>query len=84
MPAAGGISIRRADGADELDKGTTTINSPGAPVLSSSAETTIAGRVLPGSPARPAPSATSQTSPRRGGSVEPILEGAFPLAELGL
>jgi len=41
------------------------------------------GESSPGSPTRPAPSATSQTSPRRGTSVETILEGAFPLAEFG-
>ncbi len=78
MPAEGSISMRSADGARELDRGTTTMSSPGASVLSSSTETTIAGRVLPGSPARAAPSATSQTSPRRGGVSRVHPRGCFP------
>lgn len=84
MPAGGATSTRSADGDSELDKGTTTIRSPGAPVLSSSSETTTAGRVLPGSPARPAPSATSQISRRRGASAKAILESGFPFPQLGL
>jgi hypothetical protein len=84
IPALAGISTRMADGACELDSGTTTIRSVEAPVVNSSTETTTAGRVLPGSPARAAPSATSQVSPQRGASVEAILEGGLPRADLGL
>lgn len=53
-PAVGATPTRSADGACELDSGTTTIRSAGEPVLSSSTETTTAGLALPGSPRRPA------------------------------
>ena len=84
IPAIGATSTRSADEASELDKGTTTISSPGEPVTSASSEATTAGRVLPGSPARPAPSATSQTSRRRGESGEAIAKGGLPLLDFGL
>ena len=68
IPAVGDTGGRRLDGALELESGTTTTSSSSTPTKSSSAEMTIAGRFLPGSPRRAAPSETSQTSPRRGGS----------------
>ncbi len=83
-PARGPTSMRSADGARELDMGTTMINSSGAPDESWSLETTTAGRVFPGSPARPAPSATSQISPRRGVSANTVADGRIPILQLGL
>src|SRR5690625_4217026 len=78
------ISTRRGEGAAELDRGTTTINSPGVSLSSSSEETTTAGLVLPGSLVRAAPSATSHTSPRCGDSVESIGDSLVPVIQFCL
>ncbi len=83
IPSAGDTTGRSGDGARELDSGTTTNSSSSTPVNISSTETTIAGRVFPGSPFRAAPSETSHISPRRG-SVDSIAESRLPLALLGL
>src|SRR5438270_2610915 len=60
------ISGRSADGARDVDSGTTMISSSGTSEFSSSTENTTAGRFLPASPLRAAPNETSQTSPRLG------------------
>jgi hypothetical protein len=71
------ISGRSAEGALELDSGTTTMRSATVPVPRLSEEMTTAGRLLPGSPGLAAPNDTSQTSPRRG-SVEAIAQRSLP------
>src|SRR6185312_5407446 len=65
----------------ELDRGTTTIRSSEEPAVSRSAETTTAGRFLPGSPRRASRSETSHTSPLRG-SVDAIFERGLPDPQL--
>src|SRR4051794_750822 len=82
-PAVCGTGGRNLESASELESGTVTISSSSLPVTSPSAERTIAGRFLPGSPFRAAPNATSQISPRRGASVEAIIERRFPKTLLG-
>jgi len=82
MPSSGETSGRSGEAPRELDNGTTTSSSPSTPAEIASAETTIAGRFLPGSPLRLAPSETSQISPRRG-SADAVPEGRLPLALLG-
>ena len=66
MPSTGETLGRRDDGARELDNGTTTSSSSSTPVEISSTETMIAGRFLPGSPFRAAPSETVRS--RRAGA----------------
>ena len=82
-PSSGVIGGRRLVGVRELDTGITTTSSvgSGSPVRSSSADTMTAGRCLAGSPGRPAPKATSHSSPRRG-LVDSIGVGLFPVAVL--
>ncbi len=75
----GGLST---EGDRDADIGTTTTSSSAVPERSSSTDTMIAGRLFPGSPARAAPSETSQSSPRRG-SIETIAERPLPVALLG-
>jgi hypothetical protein len=53
----GGLS---AEADREADIGTTTTSSSAVPERSSSSDTMMAGRLFPGSPARAAPSETSQ------------------------
>jgi DNA-binding PadR family transcriptional regulator len=65
------------DAARELDSATRTINSSSIPARTSPTETIIAGRFLPDSLLRAAPSETSQISPRRGCSVETSAEDRF-------
>jgi hypothetical protein len=62
-PSTLAISGRSADGARELESGTTTISSSLPPAFNASTETTTAGLFLPGSPALAAPSERSHTSP---------------------